>query len=200
MSDKLIDPLAQTFYVDNPKGIYATSVDVYFYEGDERLPVSVELRPTVNGVPSSGDIYPFSQVTLEPSDVTATADANIPTNFKFKSPVFLKGETFHSLVVTCNSKDYSVWVAKMGEPDVTKSNAAESKRVFVSSNPNSGVFFRSQNGATWTPSEREDMKFTLYRANFTENSGNINFYNPELSVGNDQVSILDNDAAPAFEI
>lgn len=194
MSDKLIDPLAQTFYVDNPKGIYATSVDIYFYEGDPALPVSVELRPTVNGVPSSSDIYPFSQVTLEPDDVTADPAADLPTNFKFKSPVFLKGETFHSLVVTANSKDYSVWVAKMGEPDVTKANQDDSKTVFVSANPNSGVFFRSQNGATWTPSEREDMKFTLYRANFLENSGNINFYNPELSVGNDQVSILDNDA------
>ena len=194
MSDKLIDPLAQTFYVDNPKGIFTTSVDIYFYEGDSRLPVSVELRPTVNGVPSSKDIYPFSQITLEPSEVIVSPDASEPTRFTFKSPVFLKGETFHSLVVTCNSKDYSVWVAKMGETDVTKANQDDSKSVFVSSNPNSGVFFRSQNGATWTPSEREDMKFTLYRANFAENAGNINFYNPELSVGNDQVSILDNDA------
>ncbi len=194
MSDKLIDPLAQTFYVDNPKGIFATSVDVYFYEGDSALPVSIELRPTVNGNPSAKDIYPFSQTTLEPEDVVVSPDAEAPTNFKFKSPVFLKGETFHSLVVIANSKKYSVWVAKMGEIDVTKANDDDSKSVFVSANPNSGVFFRSQNGATWTPSEREDMKFTLYRADFKENSGNVNFYNPELSVGNDQVSILDNDA------
>lgn len=194
MSDKLIDPLAQTFYVDNPKGIFATSVDVYFFEGDDTLPVSVELRPTDNGTPSAKDIYPFSQVSLEPEDVVVSADASEPTNFKFKAPIFLKGETFHTLVVIANSKKYSVWVAKMGEADVTKSNDENSKQVFVSGNPNSGVFFRSQNGATWTPSEREDMKFTLYRANFLENSGNINFYNPELTVGNDQVSILDNDA------
>ena len=66
MSNKLIDPLAQTFYVDNPKGIFATSVDVYFYDGDRNLPVTVELRPTINGTPSATDIYPFSSVTLEP--------------------------------------------------------------------------------------------------------------------------------------
>lgn len=194
MSDKLIDPLAQTFYVDNPKGIFATSVDVYFFSGDGVLPATVELRPTVNGFPSSTDIYPFSQVSLEPEDIIVTPDASEPTNFTFKSPVFLKGETFHSLVVTANSKEYTLWIARMGEQDVTKSNDEEAKQVFVSGNPNSGVFFRSQNGATWTPSEREDMKFTLYRANFLENSGNVNFYNPELSVGNDQISILDNDA------
>ncbi len=194
MSNKLIDPLAQTFYVDNPKGMFATSVDVYFYEGDQQIPASVELRPTVNGTPSATDIYPYSNVTLEPKDIVVTPDASEPTNFKFKSPVFLKGETFHTLVIIANSKKYSVWVAKMGEPDVTKANADESKQVFVSSNPNSGSFFRSQNGSVWTPSEKEDLKFTLYRANFTENSGNVNFYNPELSVGNDQISILDNDA------
>ena len=194
MSNKLIDPLAQTFYVDNPKGIFATSVDVYFYEGDEQIPASVELRPTVNGTPSATDVYPFSNVTLEPEDIEVTPDASAPTNFKFKSPVFLKGETFHSLVITANSKKYSVWVAKMGEADVTKANDDEAKQVFVSSNPNSGVFFRSQNGATWTPSEREDLKFTLFRANFLESTGNVNFYNPELDTGNDQISILDNDA------
>jgi hypothetical protein len=29
----------------------------------------------------------------------------------------------------------------------------------------------------------EDLKFTIYRANFTETSGNFNFYNPELNTG-----------------
>ena len=76
MSNKLIDPLAQTFYVDNPKGVFATSVDVYFYEGDRNLPVTVELRPTINGTPSATDIYPFSSVTLEPSQVIVSPDAS----------------------------------------------------------------------------------------------------------------------------
>ena len=88
---------------------------------------------------------------------------HLETRFTFKSPVFLKGETFHSLVLIANSKEYSVWVARLGEPDVTKLNDDNSKQVFVSSNPNSGAFFRSQNGSTWTPSEREDLKFTLNR-------------------------------------
>tara|TARA_B100002019_G_scaffold29509_1_gene23450 strand:- start:443 stop:2947 length:2505 start_codon:yes stop_codon:yes gene_type:complete len=194
MSNKLIDPLAQTFYVDNPKGIFATSVDVYFYDGDRNLPVTVELRPTINGTPSSTDIYPFSSVTLEPDKVIISPDASASTRFTFKSPVFLKGETFHSLVIIANSKEYSVWIARLGEPDVTKINDDNSKQVFVSSNPNSGAFFRSQNGSTWSPSEREDLKFVLNRAEFKENSGNVNFYNPELDTGNDQISILDNDA------
>jgi len=194
MANSLIDPLAQTFYVDNPKGIFATSVDIFFYEGDSSSPVTLQLRPTVNGLPSATDIYPFSSVTLNPPEIVVSPDAAGPTRFTFPSPVFLKGETFHAIVLLCNSKDYSVWVAKMGDTDVTKLNDATSKRVFVSANPNSGNFFRSQNGAVWTPSETEDLKFTLSRANFKENSGNINFYNPELDLGNQQIAILDGDA------
>jgi hypothetical protein len=194
MANSLIDPLAQTFYVDNPKGIFATSIDIFFYEGDSSSPVTLQLRPTVNGLPSATDIYPFSSVTLDPPEIVISPDAADPTRFTFPSPVFLKGETFHAIVLTCNSKDYSVWVAKMGDTDVTKLNDATSKRVFVSANPNSGNFFRSQNGSVWTPSETEDLKFTLSRANFKENSGNINFYNPELDLGNQQIAILDGDA------
>lgn len=194
MANSLIDPLAQTFYVDNPKGIFATSIDIYFYEGDNSSPVTLQLRPTVNGLPSATDIYPFSSVTLDPPEIVLSPDADEPTRFTFPSPVFLKGETFHAIVLTCNSKDYSVWVAKMGDTDVTKLNEDTSKRVFVSANPNSGNFFRSQNGSVWTPSETEDLKFTLSRANFKENAGNINFYNPELDLGNQQIAILDGDA------
>ena len=54
-------------------------------------------------------------------------------------------------------------------------------------------FFRSQNGSTWTPSERR-FKVCSKQVEFKENSGNVNFYNPELDTGNDQISILDNDA------
>jgi len=39
----------------------------------------------------------------------------------------------------------------------------------------------------------EDLKFKLYRANFVD-SGNINFYNPDLSVGNDQIATLVRDS------
>ena len=94
MSNKLIDPLAQTFYVDNPKGIFATSVDVYFYEGDRNLPVTVELRPTINGTPSATDIYPFSSVTLEPSQVIVSPDASSRQGLRLNLQYFLKEKLF----------------------------------------------------------------------------------------------------------
>ena len=50
--------------------------------------------------------------------------------------------------------------------------------------------FKSQNGATWDPSQLEDLKFNLYRANFTSTSGRVNFYNPDLDIGNRQIVSL----------
>mgnify|MGYP003323642140 FL=1 len=52
-----------------------------------------------------------------------------------------------------------------------------------------GSLFKSQNASTWEASQWEDLKFTLYRAEFEE-SGSVELYNPQLSVGNNQIPQL----------
>ena len=52
-----------------------------------------------------------------------------------------------------------------------------------------GSLFKSQNASTWEPSQWEDLKFTLYRADFI-NSGSVEFYSPELKEGNAQIPTL----------
>ena len=52
-----------------------------------------------------------------------------------------------------------------------------------------GSLFKSQNASTWEASQWEDLKFTLYRADFIE-SGTVELYSPELTKGNGQVPIL----------
>ena len=52
-----------------------------------------------------------------------------------------------------------------------------------------GSLLKSQNASTWEPSQWEDLKFTLYRAEF-ETSGSVDFYNPELTQGNNQIPTL----------
>ena len=41
-----------------------------------------------------------------------------------------------------------------------------------------GSLFKSQNGQVWTPSQFEDLKFTLYKALFTDQPGTIYLQNP----------------------
>ena len=66
----------------------------------------------------------------------------------------------------------------MGEADVT-STAQEAGTILVTSQPILGSLFKSQNASTWDPSQYEDMKFKLYRANFAQ-EGSVQFFNPTL--------------------
>ena len=189
---KIVDPLAQSFYVEPDSGIFATSVDLYFYSRDPELPVTIQLRPIQLGLPTS-EVYPFSEVVIDPKDIQISEDASLPTRVTFESPVYLAGKQFHALAILSNSSVYNVWISRLTEIDVSTSSLAEQEQVLVSKQPLSGSLFKSQNGSTWTPSQFEDLKFKLNRANFV-GSGNINFYNPNLSLGNNQVATLVRDS------
>jgi hypothetical protein len=193
---KLADPLAQTFYVNPTSGIFVTSVELFFQSKDDQLPVTVQLRPIELGYPTSS-IYPFAEVVLDASKVNISSNASVPTKFTFESPVYLSGGTFHALVITSNSDLYNVWVSNVGEFDVSNvsetvalQGGQESSRRVTTKQPNSGGLYKSQNGSTWNESPYEDLKFRLYRARFTETEGSINFYNPDLEVGNNQAPNL----------
>ena len=185
----VLDPLAQSFYVEPQSGIYVTSVDLYFYSKDDNLPVTVQLRTMELGLPTE-NVYPFSEVVIDPKDVNVSDDATIPTRVTFPSPVYLVGERFHCIVLLSNSNQFKVWISRLGEVDITTASGVESDDIVVTKQPLSGGLFKSQNASTWNESPYEDLKFTLYRANFTETTGNINFYNPKLELGNDQIATL----------
>ena len=186
---RILDPLAQSFYVEPETGIYATSVDLYFFSKDDNLPVTIQLRPMELGLPTQ-QVYPFSEVVLNPSDVQISDDSSVPTRVTFDSPIYLAGGKFHSIVILSNSNEYNVWISRLGEVDIQTANAPESQQILVSKQPLSGGLFKSQNADTWTEDGYEDLKFNLYRAEFTESFGSINFYNSELGVGNDQIPTL----------
>lgn len=186
---RVVDPLAQSFYVEEPTGIFVTSIDLFFFSKDETLPITVQLRPMELGLPTS-KLYPFSEVVIDPKDIEISNDATVPHRVTFESPVYLRGDSFHCVVILSNSDKYNVWVSKLGEIDITTQSGPESKQVLVAKQPLLGGLFKSQNASTWNEAPYEDLKFTLYRANFTETSGNFNLYSPELGVGNDQVATL----------
>lgn len=193
---KLIDPLAQTFYVNQSTGIFVTSVDLFFQSKDAQLPVTIQIRPIELGYPKK-TIYPFSEVTLDSDRVNISNNATTPTRFTFESPVYLSGETYHALVILSDSDQYNVWVSELGQIDVSTLpedvallGGTEAQQNLVTKQPNSGGLFKSQNGSTWNESPYEDLKFNLYRANFTESEGSINFYNPDLSKGNGHITNL----------
>ena len=90
----------------------------------------------------------------------------------------LNGQREYALIIGSSNTEYAVWISRLGEPDVTTIDS-ESGQVIVSSQTLLGSLFKSQNASTWTPSQYEDLKFTLYRANFV-NQGSVQFFNPDL--------------------
>jgi len=185
----VIDPLAQSFYIENRRGAFITSIDLYFLSKDDNLPVTVQIRPMELGQPTK-KVYPFSEVVVDPKDIQAFDDGSVPTRITFPSPVYLRGQRFHAIVILSQSQNYNVWVSRLGEVDVTTLSDVESRQVVVTKQPSSGGLFKSQNASTWNESPFEDLKFTLYRANFTQSEGNFSFYNPELNLGNGQIANL----------
>ena len=138
------------------------------------MPVWVELREVINGYPGP-TLIPFGRKVLNPNDINLDATTgNTATNFKFDSPVYLKEGIEYCLVVMTNSLDYKVWIAGLGEVDVSGSNR------IISTQPHLGSFFKSQNNTTWSPVQSEDLKFTMKKCNFTSGSGTVTLQNDNI--------------------
>ena len=176
------DPLAQSFYVDDSTGIYVTSVEVFFETVDQNnIPVQLDLRTVELGTPSQ-KVLPFSQLNLSPDQITTSTNGSVPTKFTFKSPVYLSPATEYAICMLSASADYRVFISRIGENDLITDE-------FVSNQPTLGSLFKSQNASTWEPSQWEDLKFTLNRAEFSP-SGSVEIYNPILGEGNAQIPKL----------
>jgi len=183
------DPLAESFIVSSSGGFFLTSVEVYFQSKDPVLPVSCQIRPLSGGVPTS-TILPFAEVTYNPSQVSVSDNASAPTKFIFDSPIYLKDGGEYAIVLVTDSSKYLTWISRMGEVDISSANNPEAQRIIVSQQPYLGSLFKSQNGATWDPSQLEDLKFTIYGAKFTTSPGTFISYNPTLGLGNGQIAKL----------
>ena len=168
------DPLAQSFFITNPDGVYTTKVEVFFKTKDSTLPVWIELRPLVNGYPASNTILPGSRKYLNPSAVSISDDASIPTTFEFDEPIFLSGNTEYAVVVITDNTSYNLWTSFMGDFELGSTSARITKQPFM------GSFFKSQNSTTWEASQEQDMKFVLYRAVFSSLTGEVYLKNADL--------------------
>lgn len=185
-----VDPLAQSFEVVDENGIFITKCDIFFYTKDQNeLPVTLQIRTMETGLPTT-TIVPFGEVVLFPNDIKTSDDGTVATTFTFPSPVYLDPGNAYCVVLLSASHSYQVFISRMGEEDVTTKNKPESEKILVSQQPLLGSLFKSQNGATWDPSQYEDLKFKLYRGSFVKGNSTVRFYNPKLDVGNQQVATL----------
>ena len=179
------DPLAQSFTVDET-GAFLTKIDVYFAGKDENEKIRCELRTVELGTPTNELVTEYSQVTLEPKDVQTSADASVATTITFPSPVYLEPDREYCFVLLApSSTEYEVWVARMGENTINSATLPDAESVVITKQYIGGSLFKSQNGTIWTASQSDDMKFDLYKADFTKDLGIAYFFNPSLENGSD---------------
>lgn len=156
-----MDPLAQSFFTYGvPGGIFLSSIDVFFQTKDNEIPVTCEVRPMVNGYPSS--VYtnnPTLEVSVDPEFVNVSSDSSAPTKFKFEPPIYLKEDSDYCFILRSNSKGYNVFTSKMGE-------RAFENGLKIFEQPYVGSIFKSENDITWTAEQFDDVKFRINKAVF----------------------------------
>ena len=163
------DPIAQSFKIPDEytAGCFITDVDVFFQaKATDYAPVQFELRLCDStGRPSGTDLLPGTDVTKYPDDIIVDpTGAQVPTNFKFKAPVYLSPGKSYALVLKTDTKAYRIWMATLGQDDVFDKTKSYSKNALF------GSFFKSQDGTLWSEDQLSDMKFRINRAVFDKNT------------------------------
>lgn len=151
-----VDPIAQSFTVEESGGLLLKGVDIFFASKAKSLPITMEIRGMENGLPTHEVL---ARKTLNPSSVVTSFNADVATRFEIEPFCFLSEGTEYAIVLLANTQEYEAYIAQMGER-VINSTAT------VAVQPHTGVFFTSSNGSTWSPQQTQDMKFRLVRANF----------------------------------
>lgn len=170
------DPIAETFFVsaaEYPDGMFVSSVDLFFKNRGELLPVEVQIRPVVNGFPSADKIIPGASSSVDSDDIKVSnfpsvANTQTATRFTFPSPVYLSPSYEYAIVALTDDFGYDYYSAELGGTII----GTDQK---ISKQPILGSFFKSQSGKTWTPLQNEDLMFVLNRAKFVESSGTAIF-------------------------
>jgi len=170
------DPIAQSFLVPSAQykdGIFVSSVDLFFKNKGELLPVEVQIRPVVNGIPSSDKVIPGAISSVDVEDIKVsnfpnTSNSMTATRFTFPSPVYLSPSYEYAIVALTDDFGYDYYSAELGGTILGTDRK-------VSKQPYMGSFFKSQSGTTWTPLQSEDLMFVLNKCNFTASSGTVIF-------------------------
>jgi hypothetical protein len=170
------NPLAQTFRVVEPGGSVLTAVGLFFQSApsvtDLQLPITVELRPVVEGRPSSTRYIPGTQVSVAASVVRSAASTTFSDStevkFTFREPVYIPENIEVALVAYTSAKvgQYKIWAGTIGE------HVAGSTTKLVTHQLDAGAFYQSSNGTSWSVDQFTDIAFKVYRAVF-QATGNL---------------------------
>ena len=157
-----VDQLSQTFTVSETFGVYVTKIGVFFQTVSSTFPISLHIRMGT-GV--------LGTVTKTASDMSsaASATAATETTFLFDEPIFLAQGSYNFSLESNDKNEYNVWHAKLGDFKI----GTTQERVIKDLAP--GRMSPTSAGSTQRKDPDSDIKFKIYRASFSANSGTVVF-------------------------
>jgi len=169
-----IDPIAQTFFVNNGHGIFLKELDVYFRTKSSTNSITMQIREVVNGYPGSL-VIPYGNKNLLPSQVNISEDASTATTFSFDEPIYLapNKEFCFVLLPQGNDPDYNIWVSELGQNKLGTTERIQAE------DSSTGVLFVSSNNRSWNAIQAEDIKYSLKRCKFSPIAGKAVFNNED---------------------
>lgn len=191
------DPIAQSFSLpdDLEGGGFVTSIDIYFCEKDDNLPITCQIREMGDEGFPTRTIIPFGSKTLDASEVLISDDSSVATRFTFPDPVYLQEGVEYCFVLMSNSPDYTVHVAEMGARNAAgEAQFDKLTGALIEKQPHAGVLFVSSNNSTWNANQLQDMKFKIQRASFDITAtGDVVLENNAVTTDtNDLADLVDN--------
>ena len=164
VSHVYVDPLAQTFSFN--RDTILTGVDLYFQAKDDE-PMIVQVRNVELGLP--GKII-YAETSVPASKINISNNGTAVTHVDFPNIVQCEKDVEYCFIIMTTSPVLNTFIAELGEKTLDG-------KAYVTSNPyTAGVLLSSSNASTWTPHQSMDLKFKLYRADFSS-VGELNFAN-----------------------
>jgi len=209
-STDYLNPMAQTFFIDKNQystGLFVDSVTLFFSQKNtsvgNKTPVTLQLRPMINGLPSTSLIIPGSEVVLTPGRISANTstpvantsggfpsgflgnshsanksdtDQGSRTMFKFDHPIFLSPDEY-AICIMANSSEYKVFGFEYGA-----FHTGTSKK--ITKQPYVGSFFKPSNAGVWEEVSDQGLTFRLDRCEFISSNAYARLDNSDVSSGN----------------
>jgi hypothetical protein len=179
--DGYSDPIAQSFSMNTVgvgrvggSGAFVTKVDLFFATKDSLFGCEVHIRD-IDTLSNSitPRVVPFSTVILQPAEINVSSDGSAPTPVYFSAPVYLQNGRDYAIIIKPigNNPNTSLHISRLGEVDTLTGNR-------ITTQPAAGMLFVSSNDKAYSAVQDEDLKFTLYVANFQISSvGSVVFKN-----------------------
>jgi hypothetical protein len=174
-----LDPLTQEIIVDGgafPQGVFLSSIELFFKKADASLPVTIDIRPMINGAPHDFLIVPHSEVTVLPTTTSDGPNAGQGTKFSFESPVYLPPGNW-AIGIMSNSSNNILFRAEVGrvwlDIDGTQnSNSDIYGGIGYGNGIRPGKMFKPLNNGSRQSSSLENVTMNVHRCSF--NGGSLN--------------------------